>query len=102
MSNQVKPFLCKLDANQLRELKLTIQNEKPDNYNYNTSTWTGPLIIDFVKKKYGVEFKKAQIYNILKNMGLSYQKSKGIYPEANEEKRKEFSDTLKKTPKSIK
>jgi len=90
----------RLNAEQLSQLKETILNEDPQNYNYNTSTWTGPLIIDLVKNKFGVEYKKAQIYNILKSIGLTYQKSKGIYPEADENKRQEFNEALKKTAKS--
>lgn len=91
-----KPRLSKEEIESLREIILT---EEPTKYKYNTSTWTGPILIDFVLNHYGVSFKKAQIYNILKSMGLSYQKGKGIYPEADEVKRKEFTEKLKKTAK---
>ena len=92
----------RLSKDEMIELKSVIMTEEPIKYNYNTSTWTGPLIIDFIEKKYGIKYKKAQIYNVLKTMGLSYQKGKGIYPEADKEKRDEFIRTLKKTKKSNK
>jgi transposase len=88
----------RLTNEQIETIKETILNKKPSDYNYNTSTWTGPLIMDFIAKQFGVNFKKAQIYNLMKKMGLSYQKGKGVYPEANSDKRAEFIGELKKTP----
>lgn len=87
----------KLSKEALDSIKSLVLNDDPSNYNYNTSTWTGPILIDYISKNYGVTYKKAQIYNILKSLGLSFQKGKGVYPEADPEKRKEFSEALKKT-----
>jgi len=89
----------RLSDKDMASIKKTILNEEPTQYNYNTSTWTGPLLIDYIERKFGIKYKKAQIYNIMRKMGLSYQKGKGIYPEANPEKRKEFIEQLKKTKK---
>ena len=68
----------------------------PEKHGYNTSTWTGPMLIDYIKKKFGKSYKKAQIYKILAKMNLTYQKSKGIYLEAKSEKREEIVIELKK------
>jgi len=86
----------KLSKEAIESIKFVILKESPSNHGYNTSTWTGPILIDYILKKYGVSYKKAQIYNIMKSMGLTYQKGKGIYPEANLEKREEFITELKK------
>lgn len=91
-----KPRLSEKD---MASIKMTILNEEPIQYSYNTSTWTGPLLIDYIERKYGIKYKKAQIYNIMRKLGLSYQKGKGIYLEANPEKRNEFIEQLKKTKK---
>ncbi|EON77582.1 hypothetical protein ADIS_1801 [Lunatimonas lonarensis] len=72
--------------------------ESPVGHGYNTETWTGPVLIDWVDKNFGVRFKKAQIYNIIKKLGFSYQKAKGFYPEADQEAQEDFKDSLKKTP----
>jgi transposase len=56
----------RLDKGQLSELDTIIQ-KNPLEYGYNTATWTGALVIDIVKKIFGVEYKKAQIYNILQS-----------------------------------
>ena len=87
----------KLSTEQRQEIAFLLNNDLPTKYNYNTSTWTGPLLIDWIKIKYGIEFKKAQIYNIIKLLGFTYQKGRGIFPEANEKKQEEFKEALKKT-----
>lgn len=84
----------KLTELQKNEIKNLVLNKRPEDYNYNSSTWTGLLLIDWIKKNYGIEYKKAQIYNILKALNLTFQKGKGIYPESME--RKEKIDVLKK------
>lgn len=87
----------RLDSIQRSYMKDVVLHKPPEDYGYNSSTWTGPLLIAWVKKEYGITYKKAQIYNILKQLGLTFQKGKGIYPEA--EEREEKLIELKKTPK---
>ena len=70
--------------------------ESPISYGYNTETWTGPIIIDWIKKNFKVEYKKAQIYNILKDLEFTYQKARGSYPEADKKAQEEFKKNLKK------
>ena len=86
----------RLNEQQYEEVKKVL-NESPEVYGYNTSTWTGPMLIEWVKNKYGIESKKAQIYNILKLLDYSYQKAKGIFPEADKDKQEDFKESLKKT-----
>jgi len=71
--------------------------ESPEVYGYNSATWTGPMLIEWIEKEYGISYKKAQIYNIIKALGFSYQKGKGIFPEANAEQQEVFKEALKKT-----
>jgi len=85
----------KLNDDQKTELKEIILTKSPEDYDYNSSTWTGALLIDLIKDLYEIEYKKAQVYNILKKMNLSFQKGKGIYPEALN--REEKITAIKKT-----
>jgi len=85
----------KLSDVQKAEIKELILNKSPEDYHYNSATWTGLLLIDWIKNNYGIEYKKAQIYNILKGLNLTFQKGKGIYPEAIQ--REEKVEALKKT-----
>lgn len=86
-----------LSAEQKNSLSELLLNRSPVDYGYNTETWTGPILIDWVKLNFGVEFKKAQIYNIIKQLGFSHQKAKGFYPEADPKSQDEFKEDLKKT-----
>jgi transposase len=87
----------KLTEEQRKLVKDVLENHSPTEYGYNTATWTGPLLIAWIKKNFDVIYKKAQIYNIIHGLGFSYQKGKGIYPEANKQNQAAFKEALKKT-----
>lgn len=86
----------RLGTSEKAAVKAVVLSAKPEDYGYNSATWTGLLLIDWIKKEYGISYKKAQIYNILKSLGLTFQKGKGIYPETKD--REEKVEALKKTP----
>ena len=85
----------RLSDKSLLEIKNVLLEKSPIDFGYNTATWTGPLLIEYIKKYHGVEYKKAQIYNIIHGLGLTYKKGKGIYPETLD--REPVIDALKKT-----
>jgi len=87
----------RLTEQQKDEIKSVLLNNRPDEFGYNTSTWSGPILIDYVKNRYDITYMKAQIYNVLKTLGLSFQKGRPTYPEADEKTREEFKTHLKKT-----
>jgi transposase len=89
-----KSLLTQDQSDHLRSLLL---DESPNNHDYNTVTWTGPIVREYISKKFGIEYKKAQVYNIIKTLGFTYQKGKGIYPEASLQAKDEFAEPLKKT-----
>ncbi len=94
--DKVKPGRNKrLNENEMQAIKTLVLKEQPDKHGFNSATWTGPLLIEQIRREYGVSYKKAQIYNILKKLGLTFQKGKGIYPEA--AGREEKVGVLKKT-----
>ena len=88
---------AKLEPLQLQRVKGLLVQESPADHGFNSATWTGPLQVDWIKSQYGLEYKKAQIYNIIKSLGFSYQKGKGIFPEADKQKQEIFKEGLKKT-----
>lgn len=87
----------RLSSNQKQEIAYLLKNESPEKFGYNTGTWTGPLLISWIKQEFKIEFKKAHIYNVIKALGFSYQKGKGIFPEADKAKQENFKIALKKT-----
>ena len=87
----------RLGQAKLDRIKDLVLNDTPEKYGFESATWTGPLLILWISKEFGVTYKKAQIYNILHDLGLSFQKGKGIYPES--EGREEQAEAVKKTPR---
>jgi len=81
-----------------RERIAVLLGEPPATYGYNTATWTGPMLIEWIEKQYGLVYKRAQIYNIIKSLGFTYQKGRGLFPETDIQKQEAFKASLKKTP----
>lgn len=86
----------RLTEQQKQSLKALVLTQEPLEYGYNTATWTGPILIDWIATQWNIRYKKTQIYTILKTLGLSYQKAKGFYLEADPKKQEEFKESLKK------
>ncbi len=87
---------ARLNKEQLQDLSVVLR-ESPEDYGYNSGTWTGPMLIEWVNNKFGILYKKVQIYNIIKKLGFTYQKGKGIFPEADIQQQEVFKEALKKT-----
>lgn len=86
----------RLSNAQKEEIADLLENKSPTRYGYNSATWTGPLLIDWIEDQFGITYKKAQIYNIIKSLGFSFQKGKGAYRQADPEKQIAFKRALKK------
>ena len=87
-----------ISEEQLIWLKQVVTQESPTKYEYNTETWTAPLLVNLLQKECNITYSDDMIYVILKKkLNLTHKKGKGFYPEANPEKRKKFVDDLKKT-----
>ncbi len=82
---------------QLDRLRELINTELPSTHGYNSATWTGPMLREWIKANFNIDYKRSSIYPVLKDIGFSYQKAKGVYPEADPEKQEEFKEALKKT-----
>jgi len=81
-----------------RDRIAVLLTESPADLGYNTATWTGPMLIEWIAKHYGLVYKRAQIYNIIKSLGFTYQKGRGLFPETDIQKQEAFKAALKKTP----
>jgi transposase len=88
-----------LDEEQLDRIRELLTNESPTSYGYNTETWTGPLLLNWIEANMGISYKKAQVYNILHKLGLSHKKAKATYPETDLNAQEAFKEGLKKTPR---
>lgn len=67
-----------LSEQNLLEIKSVILKEKPIKYGFQAEKWTGPTVLQWIKHEYGVEYQKAQIYNLLDKIGISFEKKLGL------------------------
>src|SRR3972149_6357852 len=63
-----------LTKEDLLRIKLLITKEKPSKYGFESQKWTGPMVKQWIQKEYGVEYQKAQIYNLLTKIGICFEK----------------------------
>ena len=59
----------------------------PEEFGYNTANWSAPLVRDYIQREYQIEYKQSNIYNLLRKLGFSYQRARGVYPEREEMRR---------------
>lgn len=64
---------------QKERLKTLLVEESPLDYGYDTKNWNGPILTDWLADNLGVVYRRTQIYNVLKSLGFSYQRSRGFY-----------------------
>jgi len=68
----------------------------PEAFGYNTANWSGPVMREHIRKTYDIDYKPAAVYNLMHELGFSFQRAKAIYPERNEVKRQEVKEDIKK------
>jgi transposase len=86
----------RLTPEQKQEVKEAIL-KNPRSLGYKESNWTGRLLIRRIKKHYGVDYKQANIYILLKELGISYQRPTRLYGECKEEVQESFKKNSKKS-----
>ncbi|MDR2362123.1 MAG: helix-turn-helix domain-containing protein [Prevotellaceae bacterium] len=84
----------RLSAESKAKLKQVVLSS-PMEQGFSSGTWTWALVSEYIRIAFGVEYRKSQVYNILHTIGLSFQKGKGFFPEA--ENREEAVSAIKKT-----
>lgn len=57
---------AKLTGEDYDKLKNILLNESPQDYNFDSSIWNGQIITDLIKREFGIDYRKANIYIMLK------------------------------------
>ncbi len=87
----------RISTEQLDWLKNLVLNESPTKYDFNTEIWTAPMLVKILQQECNLKYSDDAVYILLKKkLGLTHKKGKGFYAEANQEKREEFIENLKK------
>jgi transposase len=88
---------ARLNDEQQQQLKEAIK-DSPEKFGYASGVWSGPLVIDYIQNTFDVSYKKAQVYNLLHKLGITFQRGKAFYPEASE--REEIVKAIKKNSRT--
>jgi transposase len=71
-------------------------SKSPEEFGYNTANWSGPLLQKHLEIIYRVFYKQSSVYVLLRNLGFSFQRARGKYPERDEAKRNAVKIDIKK------
>lgn len=88
---------CRLSEEQRQQLKEMLLSSKPTAHGIDRNIWTGKIICNVIKHKWGVELKDSRVYEILDELHLSHQKAHRDYANADQDRQRAFVSTLKKT-----
>lgn len=91
----------RLSLEQQQQLKEMILTQRPTDYGIERQMWTGAIISKVIAQHFEVELKDSRIYELLKELGLSYQRAHRDYANANPKAQKEWVNIIKKTPITI-
>ncbi len=86
----------RLSPEQKQELKQIILEQSPRDYGISRNIWTGEIMIEVIQRKWNVSFKSSRVYEILQEVGLSYQRAHRDYANAAQAEQKAFVEVLKK------
>ena len=84
-----------MTVEQKEQLKIDL-TQSPETFGYNTANWSGPLLRKHLEVNYQVVYKQAAVYVLLRELGFSFQRTRGRYTERDEAKRKEAKKHIKK------
>lgn len=79
----------KLTKAQCKELKEMISGS-PMNLGYSSGCWNAAIICDLIERRFKVKFSVKYLPELLRRIGLSYQKSKFFAAKADSKKREEW------------
>ena len=67
-----------LSKDKLDRIKKLVLKEPPSDHGYEDAKWTGPLLAEWIEAKYGIKYQRAQIYNLLRGLGIEFHKKQGL------------------------
>lgn len=88
----------RLSVEQQQQLKEMILTQRPTDYGIERQMWTGAIISEVIARRFEVKLQDSRIYELLHELGLSYQRAHRDYANANPKAQKEWVNTIKKTP----
>jgi len=86
----------KISSEQKEQLKIDL-TQSPEFFGYNTANWSGPLLKKYLEVSYQLFYCLSAVYKLLHELGFSFQRTRGKYPERDEALRETAKADIKKT-----
>ncbi|NEO34567.1 MAG: IS630 family transposase [Symploca sp. SIO3C6] len=86
----------RLSHEQKQELKQMILEHSPRDYGIARNIWTADIMIEVIQQQWSISLKRSRMYEILHELGLSYQKAHRDYRNGNSVEQTKFVNALKK------
>lgn len=106
LSELVRPIRhqkqSRLGVEQQQQLKAMVLTQRPTDYGIERQMWTGAILFEVIAQRFAVQLKDSRIYELLNELGLSYQRGHRDYANADAQAQKEWVDTVKKNCKLCK
>ena len=90
----------RLTPEQQQQLKIMVLTQSPMDYGIERYMWTGAILSEVIEQRFGVQLKDSRIYEILSELGLSYQRAHRDYANADPKAQKEWVEFIKKKLKA--
>lgn len=71
--------------------------QTPIDYGIDRNLWTAKIMIEIIQQKWNVSLKDSRVYEIIRELNLSHQKSHRDYANADKTRQKQFVNLFKKT-----
>ena len=74
--------------------------QSPQAFGLNRSRWDGPILVEHLKRQFGIKLKVRQAQNWMHQLGYRLKRASYVYLQAKAGEAKKFQRKLKKTQKS--
>lgn len=82
-----------LSENQKEKLKEYLL-ENPQELGFASGTWNSIIVAELIEQKFGVKYNRHYVCQLLRSLGLSYQKTKFANPKACREEKIEWRESI--------
>lgn len=100
LSELVRPIrhqkTSRLSAQQQEQLKTMVLTQRPSDYGIERQMWTGASLSEVIFQRFEVQLKDSRIYEVLDELGLSYQRAHRDYANADPQAQTEWVEAVKK------
>lgn len=86
----------RLNREQQQQIKAMVLYQRPTDYGIDRQMWTGAILSEVIAQRWQVRLNDSRIYELLAELGLSYQRAHRDYANANRQAQQQWVEIVKK------